>query len=44
MDNWKQIWNKREVSDKNNLTLETLIMANGFDSGAGRFNYENRIR
>ena len=33
MDKWKEIWNKEERVNK--IVLETLIKADGFDSGAG---------
>ena len=33
MDKWKEIWNKEERVNK--IVLETLIRADGFDSGAG---------
>jgi len=35
MDKWKEIWNKKERANK--IVLETLIKADGFDSGAGSF-------
>jgi hypothetical protein len=35
MNNWKKIWNKDDRI--NSIILESLIKADGFDSGAGRF-------
>jgi len=35
MNKWKEIWNKDERVNK--IILETLIKADGFDSGAGSF-------
>jgi len=39
MDKWKHIWNKDERI--NNIVLEMLIKADGFDSGAGSFTVKN---
>jgi len=39
MDKWKKIWNKDERV--NNIILESLIKADGFDSGAGSFSVGN---
>ena len=35
MNNWKKIWNKDDRI--NQIMLECLIKADGFDSGAGSF-------
>ncbi len=35
MNNWKDIWNKRYLSEQG-MDLETLIKLDGFDTGAGR--------
>ena len=35
MDEWKQIWNKDERINK--IILESLVKADGFNSGAGSF-------
>ena len=35
MDKWREIWNKSDRID--DYILETLIKADGFDSGAGSF-------
>jgi len=39
MDNWKKIWNKDDRI--NQIILECLIKADGFDSGAGSFSVED---
>jgi len=36
MQNWKEVWNRRTFSGGGELTLDTLIKLDGFDSGAGR--------
>ena len=41
MDEWKRIWNKDERISK--IILESLIKADGFDSGAGSFNVDDWI-
>ena len=41
MDKWKEIWNKEERVNK--IVLETLIKADGFDSGAGSFSVDDWI-
>ena len=41
MDKWKQIWNKDDRINK--IILETLIKADGFDSGAGSFTVDDWI-
>ncbi len=41
MDKWKEIWNKDERIHK--ILLETLIKADGFDSGAGSFTVDDWI-
>jgi len=39
MNNWKKIWNKDDRI--NQIMLECLIKADGFDSGAGSFTLED---
>ena len=39
MDKWREIWNKSDRID--DYILETLIKADGFDSGAGSFTLIN---
>ena len=39
MDNWREIWNKSDRID--DYILDTLIKADGFDTGAGSFTLEN---
>lgn len=39
MDKWREIWNKSDRID--DYILETLIKADGFDSGAGSFTLKN---
>jgi trans-aconitate methyltransferase len=39
VDNWQQIWNRDERI--NNIILDCLIRADGFDSGAGSFTVTN---
>jgi SAM-dependent methyltransferase len=41
MDKWKEIWNKEERVNK--IILESLIKADGFDSGAGSFSVDDWI-
>jgi ubiquinone/menaquinone biosynthesis C-methylase UbiE len=41
MDEWKRIWNEDERISK--IILESLIKADGFDSGAGSFNVDDWI-
>lgn len=36
LNNWKQIWNKRDYQQANHIDLESLIKLDGFDSGVGR--------
>lgn len=43
MDNWRDIWNKRKLPNKSSL-LQSLIVADGFDSGAGEILEENWLR
>ncbi len=33
---WRQLWNKRGLSEKSEYALEDLIAFDGFDSGAGK--------
>jgi trans-aconitate methyltransferase len=40
MNKWRDIWNKRKLPDKSSL-LQSLIAADGFDSGAGEVLQEN---
>ena len=42
MQKWKDIWNKSERVNK--IVLESLIKADGFDSGAGSFTVNNWIK
>jgi trans-aconitate methyltransferase len=42
MDKWKEIWNKDERISK--IILESLIKADGFDSGAGSFSVDDWIK
>lgn len=42
MDKWKEIWNKNERVNK--IILESLIKADGFDSGAGNFTVDDWIK
>jgi cyclopropane fatty-acyl-phospholipid synthase-like methyltransferase len=35
VNNWQTIWNRRVLGSEANVTLETLIRLDGFDSGAG---------
>lgn len=39
MDKWQEVWNKKDRV--NDYVLDTLIKADGFDSGAGSFNLED---
>jgi len=39
MNSWKDIWNRD--TRVNNIVLEMLIKADGFDSGAGSFTLNN---
>ena len=39
MDNWKNIWNKNDRV--NQIILECLIKADGFDGGAGSFSVKD---
>ena len=39
MDKWKEIWNKDERINK--IILESLIRADGFDTGAGSFSVDD---
>ena len=43
MDRWPDIWNKRKPLNKSSL-LQSLIAADGFDSGAGEILEENWLR
>ena len=42
MNEWQKIWNKDERINK--IILESLIKADGFDSGAGSFTVDNWIK
>jgi trans-aconitate methyltransferase len=35
---WQQIWEKRSLQPQHEITLDTLISLDGFDSGAGKIN------
>jgi trans-aconitate methyltransferase len=44
MINWQEIWNKRIIhglDQSNNISLQDLIFADGFDTGAGKINSED---
>lgn len=41
MDKWKEIWNKKDRTNK--IILEVLIKADGFDSGVGSFTVDEWI-
>lgn len=43
MDRWRDIWNKRKPLNKSSL-LQSLIAADGFDSGAGEILEANWLR
>lgn len=40
MNNWQDIWNRREVQAKDRPMLQDLIRLDGFDSGAGAISLE----
>jgi ubiquinone/menaquinone biosynthesis C-methylase UbiE len=42
MDKWKEIWNKDDRISK--IILESLIKADGFDSGAGSFSVDDWMK
>jgi 2-polyprenyl-3-methyl-5-hydroxy-6-metoxy-1,4-benzoquinol methylase len=39
MNNWKDIWNKEDRV--NDIVLQALVKADGFDEGAGSFNLDD---
>ena len=41
MQTWKQIWLQKSVSNLCNITLQDLILANGFNTGVGSYNAKN---
>lgn len=41
MRSWKQIWSKKSVRNLANITLQDLILANGYDTGVGSYNEKN---
>jgi trans-aconitate methyltransferase len=44
MTDWHEIWNKRSITSLNqlnNINLQDLILADGFDSGIGKINSES---
>jgi ubiquinone/menaquinone biosynthesis C-methylase UbiE len=41
MNNWKNIWSKKEVFSTNEDLLEDLLRADGFDTGFGRYSPTN---
>ncbi len=43
MDKWRDIWNKKKLPNRSSL-LQSLIAADGFDSGAGKILEENWLR
>jgi len=42
MEKWKEIWNKEDRINK--IILDSLIKADGFDTGAGSFNVDSWIQ
>lgn len=41
MNNWRDIWNRRDSSNIERLDLDSLIKLDGFDSGAGRIDSDD---
>tara|TARA_B100001057_G_scaffold434961_1_gene464966 strand:- start:1129 stop:1839 length:711 start_codon:yes stop_codon:yes gene_type:complete len=41
MQTWKQIWLQKSVRNLSNITLQDLIVANGFNTGVGSYNAKN---
>jgi len=41
MNNWKQIWSKKQLSSTENRSLHDLIVADGFDTGVGSFDEDS---
>lgn len=41
MRTWKQIWAQKSVSNLSNITLQDLILANGYDTGVGSYDANN---
>lgn len=39
--NWHQVWSKRSLDNLSSLSLEDLIVLDGFDEGAGRVQVED---
>ena len=37
-DNWKEIWSKKTIKNLSDISLEQLILADGFDTGVGSYN------
>ena len=36
-DKWKEIWSKKTIKNNSNISLEQLILADGFDTGVGSY-------
>ena len=41
MDNWKQIWSKKQLSSIEHGSLHDLIVADGFDTGVGSYDEDS---
>ena len=41
MDNWKQIWSKKQLSSTEHRSLYDLIVADGFDTGVGSYDEDS---
>jgi len=41
MDNWKQIWSKKQLSSTQHGSLHDLIVAAGFDTGVGSYDEDS---
>ena len=41
MRSWKQIWSQKSVLNMSNITLQDLILANGYDTGVGSYSEKN---
>ena len=37
-DKWREIWSKKTIKNNFNISLEQLILADGFDTGVGSYN------
>lgn len=40
-DKWRSIWSKKQQLNDNNISLESLIKADGFDTGVGSYTSES---